>query len=95
MLRLISVLICSFMLVAAPLQSFADEKKPPAREQNQSKNRVISKEIATQLAQQHYPGKILKVQSEPLQFKVRVMQADGRVVNVVVDGQNGRVKREE
>ncbi len=94
-MKLISVLICSCVLLAAPLQSFADEKKPPAREQRQSQNAVISKEMATQLAQQRYPGKVLKVQSEPQQFKVRVMQADGRVINVVVDGQNGRVKREE
>lgn len=95
MLRLISVLICSFMLVTASLQSFSDEKKPPAREYRQSQNPVISKEIATQLAQQRYPGKVLKVKTEPQKFKVRLMQADGRVVNVVVDGQNGRVKREE
>lgn len=93
MMKLIPVLICSGLLLAAPLATFADDKREPPRQQKQQ--RAISKEDATQLAQQRYPGRVLKVHAEPRQFKVRVMQADGRVVNVVVDGQNGRVRREE
>ncbi|CAM5206307.1 PepSY domain-containing protein [Alishewanella longhuensis] len=95
MMKLIPVLICSCILLTAPLLTIANEKKEPPRQQAQSQNRAISKEAATQLAQQRYPGRVLKVNAEQRQYKVRVMQADGRVVNVVVDGQNGRVKREE
>lgn len=95
MMKLIPVLFCSCLLFAAPLATFADDKKEPPRQQAQQQNRAISKEAATQLAQQRYPGRVLKVHAEQRQYKVRVMQADGRVVNVVVDGQNGRVRREE
>lgn len=95
MMKLIPVLICSGLLLVAPLATFADDKREPPRQQTQQQHRAISKEAATQLAQQRYPGRVLKVHAEPRQFKVRVMQDDGRVVNVVVDGQNGRVRREE
>jgi|GEM_PF-1434477 len=71
-----------------------DEKHPPTKPRT-SQNRAISKEDATQLAVQRYPGRILKVHSEQRTYKIRVMQTDGRVVNVVVDGQSGRVKREK
>ncbi|GHG68386.1 hypothetical protein GCM10010919_17800 [Alishewanella longhuensis] len=110
-MKLKPLLICSCILLTAPLIANANEKKEPSRQQAQPQSRAISKEpsrqqaqpqsraiskeAATQLAQQRYPGRVLKVHTEQRQYKVRVMQADGRVVNVIVDGQNGRVKREE
>lgn len=94
MMKLLPVLFCSCILVTAPMSTTAKDKQD-TEQPAQSKSRVISKETATQLAQQRYPGRILKVHTEQKQYKVRVMQTDGRVVNVVVDGQNGRVRREE
>lgn len=94
-MKSITLLFCSVSLLAAPLVSVATENKEPPQQQTKPQSRTISKEVATQLAQQRYPGRVLKVQSEQKQFKVRLMQSDGRVVNVLVDGQNGRVKREE
>ncbi|GGW62462.1 PepSY domain-containing protein [Alishewanella tabrizica] len=75
-------------------QRAEDDKQPPTKPRA-TQNRTISKEVATQLAQQRYPGRILKVHSEQRTYKIRVMQTDGRVVNVVVDGQSGQVKREK
>jgi uncharacterized membrane protein YkoI len=54
----------------------------------------ISREQAAALAQKRYPGKILKVQAEKQHYRIRVVQADGRVITVLVDGQSGRVKRD-
>ncbi|MDP2715886.1 PepSY domain-containing protein [Rheinheimera sp.] len=54
----------------------------------------ISREQAAALAQQRYPGKIVKVQNEQQRYRIRVLQADGRVVTVLVDGQSGRVQRD-
>jgi uncharacterized membrane protein YkoI len=54
----------------------------------------ISREKAAALAQQRYPGKIVKVQTEQQRYRIRVLQADGRVVTVLVDGQSGRVQRD-
>jgi uncharacterized membrane protein YkoI len=54
----------------------------------------VSREQAAALAQQHYPGKIVKVQAEKQYYRIRVLQADGRVITVLVDGQSGRVKRD-
>lgn len=70
-------------------------RKEQNRKTTQSTSREVSKEQATRLAQQRYPGRVLKVQADNRHYRVRVMQSDGRVVNVVVDGQNGRVQREE
>ncbi len=60
-----------------------------------NKQPEVSKEQATQLAQQRYPGKILKVQTESRNYRVRLIQADGRVITVLVDNRTGRVQRDE
>jgi uncharacterized membrane protein YkoI len=54
----------------------------------------VSKEQAAALAQQRFPGKIVKVHTEKHYYRIRVLQADGRVITVLVDGQSGRVKRD-
>lgn len=94
-MKSITLLFCSLSLLATPLVSVATDNTEPPQQQTKSQTKTISKEVATQLAQQRYPGRVLKVQSGQKQYKVRLMQSDGRVVNVLVDGQNGRVKREE
>lgn len=55
---------------------------------------AVSREQAVAIAQQNFPGKIVKVQSGKQQYRIRVLQSDGRVITVVVDGQSGRVKRD-
>ncbi len=54
----------------------------------------ITLERAAALAQERYPGKIVRVQTEKQQYRIRVLQADGRVITVLVDGQSGRVKKD-
>lgn len=92
----IVLVILAMLWVSTPLLAASEPKADPKQQQQQHPvKREISKEKATRLAQERYPGRVLKVQSDSRQFKVRVMQSDGRVVNVVVDGRNGRVQREE
>lgn len=55
----------------------------------------ITKEKATQLAQQRFPGKIVRVQAEKRHYKVRLLQPDGRVVTVLVDSRTGQVHRDD
>ena len=55
----------------------------------------VTKEQATTLAQQRYPGKILKVQAGDRHYRVRLLQADGRVITVLVDNRTGRVQRDD
>ncbi len=55
----------------------------------------ITKEQATQLAQQRFPGKIVRVQAEKRHYKVRLLQPDGRVVTVLVDSRTGQVHRDD
>lgn len=77
------LLLTAALLFAALSQaSTQPEKKPLSREQ------------AAALAQQYYPGKIVKVQSDRHNYRIRVVQPDGRVITVLVDGQSGRVKRD-
>jgi uncharacterized membrane protein YkoI len=59
-----------------------------------SDKRQVSREQAAALAQQHYPGKIVKVQTEKHYYRIRVLQANGRVITVLVDGQSGRIKKD-
>ncbi|WP_166840586.1 PepSY domain-containing protein [Rheinheimera pleomorphica] len=60
----------------------------------QPEKKPLSREQAAALAQQYYPGKIVKVQSDRHNYRIRVVQPDGRVITVLVDGQSGRVKRD-
>ncbi|MEE2022927.1 MULTISPECIES: PepSY domain-containing protein [Alkalimonas] len=55
----------------------------------------ISKEQATELAVQSYPGRVLNVKTEQQNYRIRVLQRDGRVVTLVVDGRTGRVTRDD
>lgn len=92
-MKFVLVIVALFLL--SPL-AVASEPTADLKQQRQTQKRDITKEKATRLAQERYPGRVLKVQSDSReQFRVRVMQSDGRVVNVVVDGRNGRVQREE
>lgn len=61
---------------------------------NNDTNRSVSREQAAAIAKQHYPGKIIKLQLQQQNYRIRVLQADGRVVTVLVDGQTGRIKRD-
>ncbi|MCC5451147.1 hypothetical protein LMJ53_05305 [Rheinheimera sp. UJ51] len=95
------LLSCSLLLVlVAPVQAndsamLLSDNKEPAKQPTALPTKDITKETAAQLAQQRFPGRILKVRAESRQYRVRVMQDDGRVVNVIVDGRSGRVKRED
>ncbi|WP_290610823.1 PepSY domain-containing protein [Arsukibacterium sp. UBA3155] len=55
----------------------------------------VTKEQAANLAQQRFPGKVLKVQTENRHYRVRLIQADGRVITVLVDNRTGRVERDD
>ena len=55
----------------------------------------VTKEQAANLAQQRFPGKVLKVQTESRHYRVRLIQADGRVITVLVDNRTGRVERDD
>lgn len=88
------LLIIVFCCVVMPTHAFTSVLQEQNRQQN-SATTQISKEQAARLAQERYPGRILKVHSEQRYHHVRVMQQDGRVVNIIVDSRSGRVKREE
>ena len=76
------LLTLTLILTTVPQISVAAEKAQVNREQ------------AVALAQQHFPGKVVKVRAEQKSYRIRVLQADGRVVTVLVDGQSGRVKKD-
>lgn len=65
-----------------------------AQARNDNAGKMVSREQAAALAQQSFPGKIVKVQVQQQYYRIRVLQADGRVVTVLVDGQTGRIKRD-
>ncbi|MCC5851872.1 MAG: PepSY domain-containing protein [Alkalimonas sp.] len=83
MLRRTAILALVVMLCILPMHLSANNS--PA----------ISKEQATELAVQRFPGRVLNVKTESQQYRIRILQRDGRVVTVVVDGRTGRVTRDE
>ncbi|KKO49281.1 hypothetical protein VT06_07120 [Arsukibacterium sp. MJ3] len=83
MLRLMRMFLLLFAMMLAPNAVALTNQQPE-----------VSKEQATELAQQRFPGKILKVQAESSQYRVRLMQENGRVVTVLVNNRTGQVKRD-
>ncbi|MBV2127677.1 PepSY domain-containing protein [Arsukibacterium indicum] len=84
MLRSLLLLILLSVLTLTPDAIALGNKQPD-----------ITKEQAATLAQQRYPGKILKVQAESRHYRIRLIQADGRVITVKVDNRTGRVERDD
>ena len=54
----------------------------------------IDKNQAITLALAEYAGKTLKVSEENTYFVVRILQKDGRIVDLKVDKQTGKVKKD-
>ena len=82
-LMLLSVLLCQLLVVSGSATAMTSPKRLE-----------VSKEQAATLAQQRYPGKIVKVQAEQQHYRIRLLQSDGRVITVLVDGRSGRVQKE-
>ncbi|MDK1289913.1 PepSY domain-containing protein [Pseudoalteromonas umbrosa] len=55
---------------------------------------TISKKEAVQLATTEQPGKTLKISLEGDYFIVRILQSDGRIVDVKVHKITGEVKKD-
>lgn len=90
-----SLILITFCCMVLPAHAYLPSAQEQKRQQPSSASQQISKEQAARLAQERYPGRVLKVQSEQRYHHVRLMQQDGRVVNVIVDSRSGRVSREE
>lgn len=57
-------------------------------------SKQLSREQAAALAQQQYPGRIVKIKAEREFYRIRLVQPDGRVITVLVDGKTGRIKKD-
>jgi hypothetical protein len=66
----------------------------PCSANSMQDTRQVSREQAAALAQQQYPGRIVKVQTVREFYRIRLVQPDGRVITVLVDGKTGRVKKD-
>ncbi|ESP92029.1 MULTISPECIES: PepSY domain-containing protein [Pseudoalteromonas] len=55
---------------------------------------TISKKEAVQLATTKQPGKTLKISLEGDYFVVRILQSDGRIIDVKVHKVTGEVKKD-
>ncbi len=84
MLRSLLLLIMLSVVTLTPDAMALGEQQPQ-----------VTKEQAANLAQQRFPGKVLKVQTENRHYRVRLIQADGRVITVLVDNRTGRVERDD
>lgn len=53
--------------------------------------KAVDKNQAVKAVKRQYSGKIIKVSNSSDHYKVRLLQKDGRVVNVKVDKASGKV----
>ncbi|MBE0362323.1 hypothetical protein PULV_a2930 [Pseudoalteromonas ulvae UL12] len=55
----------------------------------------MGKRQAVQIVKKEYPGKVLKVKDQDKHYKVRVLQTQGRVIDVKVNKADGKVKKDK
>ncbi|MBD3585059.1 PepSY domain-containing protein [Salinimonas sp. HHU 13199] len=77
------LIICG--LSAAPLA--LAQQSPPSKEVSLSKSQAAEK------AQKQVRGRVLKVEQDRDNYRVKVLKKSGRVVSVDVDKKSGQVKR--
>ena len=76
-------------LVLAFFSSVAD-----ANSHNDKDRKAISKKQAVSLALKEYAGKTLKISEESQYFVVRILQSDGRIVDLKINKTTGEVKKD-
>lgn len=84
---LLSAFIAALVLSSAPV--FAQQKDT---KQETSKKTDLNKTQAADRARQQVKGRVLKVEKQKNQYRVKVLQKSGRVVSVDVDKNSGKVK---
>ena len=87
LVQLLSVSITLLMFASAPLSAQQKDSK------EQTKNTTdLNKTQAAERARQQVKGRVLKVEKQKDQYRVKVLQKSGRVVSVDVDKNSGQVK---
>lgn len=93
--QFLSLLFCAMvatsMLTATPLMAQQDTKEQKSKQQSRSTD--INKTQAADRARQQVKGRVLKVEKQKNQYRVKVLQKSGRVVSVDVDKNSGKVKQ--
>lgn len=81
--------ICFVILLSLlPFQATA-APEPPAKVDKMGKRQAV------QIVKKEYPGKVLKVKDQDKHYKVRVLQTQGRVIDVKVNKADGKVKKDK
>jgi uncharacterized membrane protein YkoI len=96
-MRYLVVIILLLGLVAVTPLSIETQSYAASRNQEESKERIISKRKAIQAAQREVKGKVLSAQlinsRGPAVYRVKMLVAEKRVRTVFVDGKSAKVIR--
>lgn len=102
--RMLVVLLCLGVMPASAVSAATPDGEPrngflpnssAQRDRDDSREQAeprVSRRQASETAQQSFPGKVINIQLVNQRWRVRVDQ-DGRVFDVFVDAETGRVTR--
>lgn len=91
-------LMCLSLLPAASLQAAANEEVqpqnllPPSSERGPEREPRISRDAASSIAKQNFPGEVRSIRRDNQNWRIR-MDQDGTVSDVLVNTDSGRVSR--
>ncbi|MEY4641921.1 MAG: hypothetical protein RLZZ227_1915 [Pseudomonadota bacterium] len=94
------ILLCSTLLQAAASQAANEEVQPqnflpPASsERSPEREPRISRDQATNIARENFPGEVRSIRRDEQNWRVRLDQ-DGKVSDVLVNSDSGRVSRDD
>jgi uncharacterized membrane protein YkoI len=94
------ILLCSTLLQAVSLQAANEEVQPqsflppPSSERSPDREPRISRDQATNIAREKFPGEVRSIRRDEQNWRIR-LDEDGNVSDVLVNSDSGRVSRDD
>lgn len=93
------ILLCS-TLQAPPLRAASEDVQPqnflppPSSERSAEREPRISRDQATNIARENFPGEVRSIRRDEQNWRIR-LDEDGNVSDVLVNSDSGRVSRDD
>tara|TARA_Y100000034_G_C6817623_1_gene367981 strand:+ start:696 stop:971 length:276 start_codon:yes stop_codon:yes gene_type:complete len=87
-----SVVFLALVLLMAGMQPSSNASPYAYANSKASQGKKISAKQAANKVKRKYGGKVLKVSASGNGYRVKLIQPDGKIISVYVDGNSGKIK---
>ncbi|WP_448566650.1 PepSY domain-containing protein [Thalassotalea ganghwensis] len=95
MKKIIAVFVFLFGISSPNFETFQFGAVANAYQENNSKTKAVkSSQQAASVVKKKYGGKVLKVNKQKSDYKVKLLKPNGHVVSKKVDAKTGKIKKD-